>query len=55
MNFIHEAEREEARDARRHTPPFTGGGIGHAHQMRPDGLGGGICVRCGHVVDRDEL
>lgn len=51
MNPLHEAEREASREARRHA---TFGVVGHHHDMRPDGLGGGICA-CGDTVTADEL
>jgi hypothetical protein len=51
-NPMYEAEREEARDARRAAGPMV---PCYRHDFRPDGRGGGICSGCGETLDPEEL
>jgi len=50
-NPIHEAEREEARDARGFTEP----GSCYRHHWVSDGAGGGVCTGCGDTLSAGEL
>lgn len=51
-NPIHEAEREESRDAQRYSRELEGC---YRHAWRDDGAGGGVCTGCGATVSAGEL
>lgn len=53
-NPIHEAEREESRDARRHAE-MTGVASCYRHHFVSDGRGGGVCRDCGDTISAGEL
>jgi hypothetical protein len=50
-NAVHEAEREEARDARRFND--YGPARCYRHHYVTDGAGGGVCTGCGDTVSAE--